>query len=127
MNVRTSALAEYLDNIPPGPIADISALTNRLCTAWPELRGSGEQSTTPSKLAGRIEEPIWNPPNLKFVIERHGPTVNGSVWANLHEWVVDVRAGTAAISSQRRRLVEAMDKPVKLRPLAEAIAKAMSN
>jgi hypothetical protein len=102
MSTAFEDLAKYLHARPSGPVANERELVRLLAAAWEDLDGSYEQSTTADKL-GRIEAPTWDPPVLRFDLERHGATVNGSTRAAVHEWQVDTEARTATIVLERPR------------------------
>jgi hypothetical protein len=96
-------LRRILSKIPAGCLSDeASALVRRLlANCWDDLKGSDVESTWSNKLS-RAEELQWNSPYLKFTLERHGGTVNGSTRAALHTWTVDVENATASVNSTSR-------------------------
>jgi hypothetical protein len=67
----------------------------------------------------------WEPPHLRFVLERHGGTVMGSTRASLHHWAVDVEHGRASLERMARRQLESMAARFDARGLAERIAEAV--
>ena len=73
-------LRNRLAVVPPGRL--IGALgwevQSLLIASWDHVKGGEAEGTTGYKLTGRIESLEWAPPNLTFVIERHGGTVHGS-------------------------------------------------
>ena len=74
------------------------------------------------KICGRTENVEWNPPFLKFTIERHGAMMFGSSRAELQHWSVIVDTGTTSYSVEIRQKRDI--KPVlKTKPLAESIGK----
>ena len=88
-----------------------------------ELRiTSHDGNLEPYKLLNRTENLSWNPPFVEFDIERHGATVNGSVYAEVHHWRVNVETTEASIESNSRRQVGQKDKALKVQPLAQEIA-----
>lgn len=120
-----SKLDESLSNLPPGSIDDDSDVVGLLIDAWETLDGSCEQNTTAEKLLGRIEGLAWEPPILKFTIERHGGTVLGSSRAELHDWEVDVKRGTACLSKIRYRQLRKRQPAVDVDPIAEELVQAI--
>lgn len=50
------------------------------------------------KLLSRMEQIVWEPPVLTFVIARHGGMVLGSTRAELQHWAVDLNKMTAEIT-----------------------------
>ena len=73
------------------------------------------------KIIGRTEELTWEPPNLSFVIERHGGTVCGSSRAELQYWVVNVESGEAGFSTCGWRQIRPMAKRLNVLPLATEV------
>jgi hypothetical protein len=110
---------------PAGPMEDTEELDDVLASYWHELDGSDEGGMEGRKLKGRMEATEWNPPLLTFNIERHGATVNGSVYAEVQHWSVNVDTGEASLKGSRRRQVSAKDKPLKVGPLVEEIIAAI--
>src|SRR5579885_1035737 len=121
-------LRAALEALPPGPIPGQSRgnIERLLAAAWDEhLRGTygGMQGY---KLIGRTEGMSWQPPTLRFAIERHGATVAGSIYAHVQHWTVDVRSGIAELEpyAPKRRLYPAaprLDTAPIARPLADAM------
>ena len=99
-------------------------LETLLVCAWDELDNSADGGMESYKLKGRMENVAWNPPILSFQIERHGGTVNGSVFAEMQQWDVDCEKGVANYDkfNSRRRQVAAKDRPLKVAPIAKEIA-----
>lgn len=118
-------LYEYLKSCSPGPLEDVNAVARRLQACWEELDGHDQTNMRWDKLR-RIEQPIWQPPHLTFVIERHGQTVHGSSRATAYTWQVDVPAGKASIVGEKRRQLYAMDKRLDVRPIATSLAEAIA-
>ncbi len=112
-------LARYLTAQTPGPL-DPAPLVPLLARAWSDLGGDSEESTWSSKLS-RIEDPVWEPPILRFDLERHGATVLGSTRAAVHTWRVDVARRTASIEESRRRQVTKMDKRLDAKALPDEL------
>ncbi|HEX8385182.1 MAG TPA: hypothetical protein VF576_03305 [Rubricoccaceae bacterium] len=125
MSASLQALCAYLSGLAPGPIdAPSATLVPLLVHAWDDLRGSDAESTTASKLH-RIEGAAWSPPHLTFRIERHGATVNGSGRADLHDWTVEVDAGTATCRTGRRRQLSPASRRLDVAPLVDEVLRAV--
>jgi hypothetical protein len=117
-------LKSYLNSQRPGPLAKDEQLETLLVGAWDKLDGSADGGMESYKLKGRMENVAWNPPILSFQIERHGGTVNGSIYAEMQQWDVDCEKGVANYDkfNSRRRQVAAKDRPLKVAPIAKEIA-----
>jgi hypothetical protein len=113
-------LRHYLNTAAPGDVAPV-VLAPLLARAWPALGGEGEQRTWSRKL-GRLEQPTWQPPVLRFALERHGAMAMGSTRAEVHWWEVDMERGSASIADVRSRQVHRMDARLNVRALADEIA-----
>lgn len=114
-------LREWLAEQDNGRIADIDQLKRLLKKAWPEIPGSGDQSTWPSKI-NYIEGADWNPPLLTFEIPRHGALMNGGTRTSIHHWQVNVKTPSAKIERSTYKQTEPMAKPVRMKPVALEIA-----
>ena len=66
-----------------------------------------------------MEKVVWQPPNLNFVIERHGATVLGSSRAKRHKWEVNINNRTAICSEAGYRQLEPRQRGVNVRPMAK--------
>lgn len=117
-----NGLKNFIKNLPAGPIQDDRKLDNLLRYCWDILEGSKVTKMGFSKLH-RIENPLFEPPSkIIFEIERHGQTVHGSVYADLHRWTIDVEKGTAECDEfYKKRVVGVKDAPLKVQPLAEKV------
>lgn len=91
-------LSAYLRSQKPGTISDTETLEERLVGAWDDFEGSDVGGMAAYKLVGRMERVCWEPPELTFVIARHGPAKYGSTRAELQTWIVDIDKGIADIS-----------------------------
>lgn len=98
-----------------------------LADVWDSLQGSGEGGMCAYKLIGRIEDPSWEPPLLRFSIERHGAARYGSTRAEIQCWVVDMEAGDASIGSTRQRQLRPTAPRFQAAKLATEIAEAVGN
>jgi hypothetical protein len=112
---------------PTGVIKDKAHLEQLLMPAWDDLAGSGDGGMQSYKLKNRVEKPTWNPPVLSFQIERHGATVNSSIYAELQLWEIDCEKATASYDqySSRRRQLYPKAPALKLWPVAHEIAESI--
>ena len=95
--MKIDALRAFLSSISPGPIVrdeDKARLIELLRSCWEEIDGNEAEGMAAYKLE-RMEQPEWEPPFLRFLIERHGGTVHGSTRAEVHQWEVNVLDGSA--------------------------------
>ena len=117
-------LREFLAEAPDGELHDAAEALHLLEAAWRDLvfQGSSEEKMSAWKLH-RAESLTWRRPCLSFRIERHGGTVLGSTRAELHEWTIDVDAGTRTCSTRAgRRQLRPMQSRLKVEPIAVEIA-----
>jgi len=75
----------------------------------------------------RAEDLCWDPPILKFSIERHGGLVLGSTRAELQTWAIDVTTGRAEIVALGRRQLKPMDARLDVKALARETAAMVVN
>jgi hypothetical protein len=59
---------------------------------------------------------------ISFLIERHGSTMEGSIYADKQKWFIDLESGTAECVNAGKRQLYLKDKSLKTKPLAEEIA-----
>jgi len=90
MSDAISQLHVMMQALPTGRVEETGHVEMALSAAWDKIAGTEAESTHASKLVGRTEQMVWNPPVLSFVIERHGGTVHGSSRAKLHKWNIDL-------------------------------------
>ncbi len=121
MTDELKALVDFLNDHPPGPIADSSQLSEVLASCWHELKKANDGGMAGYKLRGRMEFIAWHPPLLAFTIERHGGTVLGSKNGELQHWSVDLQEMSASFGSSVRRL-HANGKRLDVKPIAAEIA-----
>src|SRR4051794_23604425 len=100
-------LMKRLAEMPAGPITETAEIERLLAGCWDDLRGDygGMEGY---KLLGRMEDGVWNPPVLTFVIERHAGTVNGSTRAELQHWAVNLDEGTSILTRSTHRQLDEM-------------------
>src|SRR5689334_18312593 len=137
-NIIEAAAAFGKDNAMDDPVASLRLVLHKILSgsitgeqesevvkaleaAWTSLPGHDDQSTDSSKIH-RAENLRWESPVLKFILERHGATVNGSSRAELHHWRVNLDACHAKIIKRGRRQLEPMARPLKAGPIAEKVA-----
>ena len=77
------------------------------------------------KLHGRMDDVVWNPPILRFVIERHGGTVCGSTRAELQHWEVDLNNRSARVVKTGHWQLVAMAPRISIKGIADEIVKAI--
>ena len=101
-------LRNYLMSIIRGAIKNTAELERLLAGCWDEFEGSETEGMAPYKLHGRMEDVVWDPPNLFFTLERHGETVLGSTRAELHNWKINIQDETANCYESGHRQVYPM-------------------
>ena len=91
-------LRAVLANLPPGPVAPeaLPSVTKAMIRAWYLLDGHDETGLRAHRLRD-MEDPEWEPPCLRFRMERHGKVVLGSTRAEVETWEVNVERGTACV------------------------------
>jgi hypothetical protein len=128
-----TAIQELVDitmGLDPGEVSDTTRVTQALSHCWHNLKGSAEGGMSGEKLHDRMEHVRWDPPVLSFVIERHGGAALGSTRAELQEWEVDVREGTASLCHTRHRQIRprrAAMKKADMEVIANEIADHVAN
>ncbi len=120
-------LIDYLVSLHPGPILDTTRLEDLLASCWHEFDGGDLEGMSGDKLRGRMEEVVWKPPVLSFLIERHGGTVLGSTRADIHSWEVNVQECSASLQTGRYRQLRPRQERVDVKPMAEAIIDSIVN
>jgi hypothetical protein len=120
------SVLDELKNTPRGPIeAQLKQdIMLRLADCWDELEGTDQTAMKAGKLH-RAEKVSWDPPVLSFAIERHGATVFGSTRAELHEWSVNLKDGTAECKRDRYRQISRTDPRLDVKPIAAEVCKAV--
>lgn len=113
-------LRAYLKQIPKGSIADPTELAKLLAGCWDEFVGD-YGGMAPHKLHGRMEQVLWKPPMLDFVIERHGATVMGSSRAELQHWTVNIEQKTANMQVVSYRQISPRQASVDINPIAKKL------
>jgi len=113
-------LMTYLEQTSEGEIINIAELEELLAECWDEFTGD-YGGMEPQKLLGRMEDVLWRPPILGFVIERHGGTVMGSSRAELQHWTVDVEHKTVTMDVEGYRQIIPRAAILDVNPIAEEI------
>ena len=124
MNAITE-LKNHLAGLGNGPISDSTEIQHLLVASWHLLNGSNDGGMEGYKLHGRMENVVWNPPVLKFFVERHGGTMLGSTRAELQHWEVNLDAETAEITKTGHRQLESMAPRISIKGMAVEIAQAI--
>jgi len=121
-DVGRQKLAGELASLPIGiiPNPHRQIILDALRATWSGLSGGGDQATTPDKVY-RAEELEWNPPTLKFILERHGGTVNGSSRAELHHWEVDTVGWSASIVRRGHRQLVPQARAIRIDPICREL------
>ena len=120
------ALRAFLKSLAPGVLSDDDAghAEGLLEASWGHLDGSSNGGMKREKLSGRTEQMRWDPPELSFVIERHGAIVGGdSSRAELQHWGVDIDSGTARFGSGGYRRIRPNDARLDVTAVASKVAK----
>lgn len=121
-----ASLIGHLEVLSPGPITDTLTLEKLLADIWDLLDGSSEGGMSWYKLIGRIKDPIWYMPHLRFTIERHGAVAQGSSRAELQHWVVNPYDQVAQIDSFSTQQLNEMSKSL-TKPELTAMALLVKN
>ena len=108
----------------PGRLAngDVKEIEAGLARCWHLLSGSDQDKMNGAKLVGRTEIMEWDPPTLRFRVERHGATVKGSTRAEVHQWEVDLDRSVARMVSAVPRQLRPMDVRMNVGSMAEDMA-----
>ena len=114
-------LKKYLRNIPAGIINNTSEIEMLLKESWGEL-DCHNGGMNGSKLIDRMEDVLWDPPELKFKIERHGAVVNNSIYAEVQAWTINVEEKNASFSIDSKRKLYKKQPRVDVKPIAKEIA-----
>jgi len=126
MHPKMTELRDYLDASGPGAIPNIDDLVALLTPLWPTLVGSDAEAMATRKL-GRMEDPVWKPPLLRFRIERHGGTVLGSTRAAMQTWTVDLAKCTAAVVEDGHRQLRPQAPRLTVQPLVEELIQLIAS
>jgi hypothetical protein len=121
-------LRKWLETVAKGPISGMQRvdLLTHLRGCWYDFAGATDASMAAHKL-DRAEDLEWDPPFIRFTVERHGAVVLGSIYAELQRWTVDVRARTAEVNNDesRRSRTRPAAPRLDVRPLADDLASAI--
>ena len=120
-NDEYSKFRKLMEELPPGKIGDSSDVAFALSNVWSMLDGADQEGMDSEKIIGRMEEVVWEPPVLSFMIERHGGLILGSVCAELHEWSVNVEKRKAIVRVGHKRLKGKKLPPLKVDPLVDEV------
>lgn len=118
-----------LASMPSGKVVasqDAHGIAGDLAQCWDELTGSNDGGMAGDKLfdrkGPRTDDLQWNPPVLKFQIERHGGRVLGSTRGELQTWEISVIQATARIVATSHRQLEPMAARLDVNSLATETA-----
>jgi hypothetical protein len=116
-------LIDYLESIPAEAI-DSNEVALLVASCWDELECDNPEGMRINKLYNRIENVSWNPPILRFEIERHGAMVGGgSTRAEMQFWEINVETRTlegGETGSYRQKFP--MQPRLDVKPIAKEIA-----
>ncbi len=115
-------LRKYMMTVPPGKVDDTGRLDDLLADCWDQLDQTGIGGMYPEKLLDRMENITWNPPTLKFDIERHGAAKFGSTRAEIQRWEINIDNGSVSFMDVGYRQIIPRQSKVDVKPLAEEIA-----
>lgn len=118
-------LKEHLAALDPGPVDTPAGLEPLLAACWDSFEGSDEGGMEGSKLLGRMEQVVWTPPVLGFMIERHGGTVCGSTRAGLQHWAVNFDTKTATITKTGHRQLKPPSPRISVKSVVQEVALAI--
>jgi hypothetical protein len=115
-------LRAYLATTQPGRVTDTPGLECLLAARWDEF--SGEYGGMEGyKVLGRMEDVTWEPPVLRFSVERHGRPVTGSTRADLQGWTVNTEQSTVFCEPLGCRQVRPTQPRLKVEPLVDEIVR----
>jgi hypothetical protein len=118
------ALKAFLADLPTGPVQENRRVIEMLSPFWVSLVGSSEASMATYKL-NRAENLHWEPPLLKFTIERHGAASLGSSRAELQEWTINLDEQTASYTLLGYRQLRPNAPRLKVEPIVASIIEAI--
>ena len=124
MTGKLALLRERLRSIKPGEVPHSAEVIELLNDCWDEIEGTTVSSMTAHKL-DRAEQVTWDPPELRFVIERHGAVVWGSIRAELQGWTINVDLAEAHVLEVGRRQIRPSSPRLDVDPLARLLASAI--
>jgi len=117
-----SALREFLSRCRPGKISGVDELVTVLAQCWDQFDGAAQEGMAADKL-DRVEDVEWDPPKLRFQIERHGGTVKSSSRAELQRWTVNLDTQHATVVKNGYRSVRPMQPRLDVALLADEISR----
>jgi hypothetical protein len=123
--VNLRKVSDYVHTLQPGAFRaqETEEVERLIAGCWDELNiMTDSRNMEPNKVLNRTQKLAWNPPFLSFEIERHGPTVHGSIYADVHVWTINLETGEARMTPGPRRPVKLKARPLNVRPLAQEIA-----
>jgi hypothetical protein len=124
------ALRTLMTDVPSGPIPNdmIKELERRIIEAWDDISLAGTSLDMHSwKLATRMESIVWDPPHLRFRVEKHRAIAMGSTRAEI--WAVNLllEEGFAYCHKVGYRQLYARDGSLNFAKIAEGILELINN
>lgn len=115
-------VTEHLGPDATGPVSEehVWFIRSILESEWETFTGDNE-GLTEMKLH-RAEAYIWEPPCVKFTIERHGAMQFGSSRAELQEWTINLDTKWKECRTTGYRQISKRQPPWDADPVAEEIA-----
>lgn len=124
MSKEQDILKEWVSRLDVGPISDPDTnkqFKSHITDNWDTFQGGHDGGMKWEKLY-RMESPAWEPPFLRFDIERHGGTVKGSIYADVQRWSINVETWKKDFAVVKRRQLFAKDARLDTKKLAGEIA-----
>jgi hypothetical protein len=123
-------LVEFLNSLPAGKVPDSGKASRAICSflsdCWDDIPGSDTGKVGSGRL-DHIKQLEWNPPDLSFVILRHGGTVMGSSRAELKGWTVDVERRTAVCGPAGHRQIKPLAPRLDFTRITDEIVSAIKS
>ncbi len=124
-------LRKFAAGLNPGELDDDerACLESLLADGWDDFNSGDDHGAgmEPYKLRGRMERVKWNPPELTFMIERHGATVLGSSRAELQSWTLDFNVKTRTFEEGGFRQKRPRKSPVRVDRIVDKLAEQILN
>lgn len=116
-------LKQHLAGTESGPVPATDDLERLVAECWADLACSDEGGMEACKVVGRMEQVVWTPPVLSFVIERHGGLTCGSTRAEVQHWAINLDKNEATITKEGYRQVKPMAPRESVKAAAEEITR----
>lgn len=120
-------LVARLAHATPGRLTgpDVTDIESLLACCWEQLKDSDGGGMTDAKLS-RTEDLRWDPPILRFEVERHGKVVKGAKRAEIQHWRVDLQQRVATLGQVTLRQLYPNAAPMNVKSIADDIASAIA-